>query len=95
MWVRSRVRKMPWRREWQPIPIFLPGEVHGQRSMAATVYGVHRARCDCAANTFTIHVCVLHSQMKIKHRLNIPKHRFCDLYNFAKSKSFLLNYPLL
>ena len=28
------VRKFPWRREWQPIPAFLPGESHGQRSLA-------------------------------------------------------------
>ena len=28
------VGKIPWRREWQPIPIFLPGEFHGQRSLA-------------------------------------------------------------
>ena len=28
------VRKMPWRREWQPTPIFLPGKFHGQRSLA-------------------------------------------------------------
>ena len=26
------VRKIPWRREWQP-PVFLPGEFHGQRSL--------------------------------------------------------------
>ena len=26
------VRKIPWRREWQPTPLFLPGEFHGQRS---------------------------------------------------------------
>jgi len=25
---------MPWRREWQPTPVFLPGESHGQRSLA-------------------------------------------------------------
>ena len=25
-WVRSRVRKIPWRRAWQPTPVFLPGE---------------------------------------------------------------------
>ena len=25
---------IPWRREWQPTPIFLPGESHGQRSLA-------------------------------------------------------------
>ena len=27
------VRKVPWRRVWQPIPILLPGESHGQRSL--------------------------------------------------------------
>ena len=26
------VRKIPWRRAWQPTPVFLPGESHGQRS---------------------------------------------------------------
>ena len=25
---------LPWRREWQPSPVFLPGESHGQRSLA-------------------------------------------------------------
>ena len=29
----------PWRREWPPTPVFLPGESHGQRSLA-TVHGV-------------------------------------------------------
>ena len=24
------VRKIPWRRKWQPTPVFLPGESHGQ-----------------------------------------------------------------
>ena len=28
------VRRIPWRRKWQPIPVFLPGEFHGQRSLA-------------------------------------------------------------
>ena len=27
------VRKIPWRREWLPTPVFLPGEFHGQRSL--------------------------------------------------------------
>ena len=27
------VRKIPWRRKWQPTPVFLPGEFHGQRSL--------------------------------------------------------------
>ena len=27
------VRKIPWRRAWQPTPVVLPGESHGQRSL--------------------------------------------------------------
>jgi len=27
--------KIPWRRKWQPIPVFLPGKFHEQRSLAA------------------------------------------------------------
>ena len=27
------VGKIPWRREWQLTPVFLPGEFHGQRSL--------------------------------------------------------------
>ena len=29
------VRKIPWRRKWQPTPVFLPGKPHGQRSLAS------------------------------------------------------------
>ena len=28
------VRKIPWRRKWQPTPVFLPEKSHGQRSLA-------------------------------------------------------------
>ena len=35
------VGKIPWRREWQPTPVFLSGEIHGQRSLGgATVHWV-------------------------------------------------------
>jgi len=27
------VRKIPWRREWQPTPVFLPAESHGERCL--------------------------------------------------------------
>ena len=38
MW-ETKVRSLggedpPWRREWQPIPVFLPGEFHEERSVA-------------------------------------------------------------
>ena len=32
-WFDPWVRTIPWRRAWQPTPVFLPGESHGQRSL--------------------------------------------------------------
>ena len=29
----SWVRRISWRKEWLPTPVFLPGEFHGQRSL--------------------------------------------------------------
>ena len=26
--------RFPWKQKWQPTPVFLPGESHGQRSLA-------------------------------------------------------------
>ena len=40
----SWVRKIPWRRAWQPTPVFSPGEPHGQRSLEATVQRVAKSR---------------------------------------------------
>jgi len=31
---------MPWRRKWQPTPVFLPGESQGWGSLVGAVYGV-------------------------------------------------------
>ena len=28
--------KIPWRRKWQPTPVFLPGKSHGQKSLAGS-----------------------------------------------------------
>ena len=33
-WFNPWAGKIPWRRAWQPTPVFLPGESHGQRSLA-------------------------------------------------------------
>ena len=39
------VRKIPWRRKWQPTAAFLPGESHVDRgARRATVYGVAKSR---------------------------------------------------
>ena len=37
------VGKIPWRREWQPTAVFLPGKSHGQRSLAGcSLWGYER-----------------------------------------------------
>ena len=34
------VGKIPWRRAWQPTPVFLPGESHGQRSLVGSIWSI-------------------------------------------------------
>ena len=44
----------PWRRVWQPTPIFLPGEFHGQRSLEGyQSMGSQRVRHDWVINIHT------------------------------------------
>ena len=40
------VGKIPWRRAWQPTPVFLPGEPHGQRSLAGYCSSRHKVGYD-------------------------------------------------
>ena len=44
----------PWRRKWQPIPVFLPGEFYGQRSLVGLQsMGSKRVGHNWVTNTFT------------------------------------------
>ena len=45
------VGKFLWRREWQSTPIFLPGESHGQRSLAGYSPRGHKIWHDWVTNT--------------------------------------------
>ena len=47
------VGTIPWRREWLPIPVFLPGEFHGQRSLAGYSPWGHRVGHDWVTKIFT------------------------------------------
>ena len=48
------VGKIPWRRKWQPTPVFLPGKSHGQRSLMGYSPGGHwRVRHDWATKQTT------------------------------------------
>ena len=32
-WIQSLGQEDPWRKKWLPMPVILPGEFHGQRSL--------------------------------------------------------------
>ena len=51
--VWSLCREDPRRREWQPTPVFLPGEFHGQRSLVGySLWSCKRIRHNWATNAF-------------------------------------------
>ena len=56
------VRKVPWRKTWQPIPVFLPEKSHGQRSLVGYRSWGHRIRLDQAHMHHTI---PLHCQLPL------------------------------
>ena len=56
MWefqVWSLGQEDPWRREWQPTPVFLPGEFHRQRSLAGYSPQSRKESHDWVTNTHT------------------------------------------
>ena len=55
-WVQSLGWEDPWRKEWQPTPVSLPGESHGQRNLAGCSPRGHRVRHDWV----TEHACMHH-----------------------------------
>ena len=46
-------RGLPWRRKWQPTPVFLPGESHGWRSLVGYSPRVAKSRTQLSDFTFT------------------------------------------
>ena len=73
-WVWSRVRKIPWRREWQPTPEFLSGEFHGQRSLAGYIHGVSNSQTQLSTGLHNNHFGFDQSQKEKNYML--PNHIF-------------------
>ena len=75
--VQSWVGKIPWRRKWQPTPVFLPGKAQ-QRSLQSM--GLRRVGHDIATDTFTftiagrIVLCIsfLTSSAEEPHEVGMP-----------------------
>ena len=50
------VGKIPWRRKWEPTRVFLPGEVHGQRSLLGYSPWDHIIGLDWLALTYLLNL---------------------------------------
>ena len=63
---QSLVGKIPWRKEWQSIPVFLSGESHVQRSLVGYSPWGHK---ETDMTEVTEHACMckinLHNQNKV------------------------------
>ena len=71
------VEKIPWRRKWQPTPVFLPGESHGQRSLDGC------SPCSCEESDMT---------EQLTRSLSFPKIR-TNKMRPAPNKSTKQNIP--
>ena len=60
------VRKIPWMRKWQLVPVFLPGKTHGQRSM------VNYSPYSCKELDMTEHACMYFIDLKLPLHLRCP-----------------------
>ena len=47
------IREVSWNRKWQPAPVFLPGEFHGQRSLVGYSPWVVKSRTQLSTHTHT------------------------------------------
>ena len=89
------VRKIPWRRAWQPTPLFLPGESHGWRSLAGyspwspkesdMIELVHMHEYQCA--------CVFQRKLQILISFPLNSSTYSSLTAFMRAQ--LLNHVQL
>ena len=69
------VGKISWRRKWQPTPIFLPGESHGQRSLVG--YGLWGHEELDMTEWLSMLACSLPANHQL-HQLHQPNSTLCD-----------------
>ena len=75
------VRKIPWRKEWQPIPVFLPGKFQGQRNLV----GYSPWVCKESDMTEWLTLCFIDFTTLLKNltQLHIQSLRFWHQVNLA------------
>ena len=76
------VRKIPWRRKWQPTSVFLPGKFHRQRAWWATVHGV--AELDTTEWLSKQARGILHQEKQNKNKMLNPDRRILWCFNLPR-----------
>ena len=80
--------KIPWRRKWQPTPVFLPGEFHGQRSLVGYSPWDHKELDTTEQLTFHFHFILV--LIFFKHYTML-----CFTYNTRKDCTILFRRNIL
>ena len=94
---------MPWRRKWQPTPVFLPGKSHGQGSLVGcSPWGCRRVGHNLATKQHSyiyIYVCVCVCMYKcifmISHFSCVYMHIYIYIYIHTHICAFCLTIHLL
>ena len=69
-WIPSWVGKIPWRRNWQATPVFLPGESRGQRILVGCSAWVCKESDMTKQLTHTVFVVVVVVSLFLRLRYN-------------------------
>ena len=97
IWVQSLYQEDPWRRKWQPTPVFLPGKSHGHRSLTSySPWGHRRVGLDFTTKQLygTLCIClpwgILHNLLfKNQGRVIAVKRRYIDTVLFKEVRGLL------
>ena len=97
------VGKIPWKRAWQPTPVFLPGESHGQRSLAGYSPWGHKELGTAEATQracmhITLQICCRSRNKKLKQQVTLnfyfsnfltsPLHNHPHAYSLIKQQHY-------
>ena len=96
------VRKIPWRRAWQPTPVFLLGECYRQRSLAG--YSL-QGRKELDTTEVTQPACIPQYKIKSKKKSSVLRpfwflgaispHSLCFQYVISKNCFSLRLFPII
>ena len=82
------VRKIPWRRKWQPTSVLFPGKSHGQKSLVGYSLWGHK-ESDMTEHAYKLYANIFNDQHEMKKfpKINITK---TNIRRNKKSGSFIL-----